>query len=127
MTNLINSVKDPHTMVDVAIHLSQYGRDYYLRCKDFVKDVELITIFSCLAAEEEKHIGLYRSIRECYTEDEDVPPQVELVGEYGRFVEMISQGVKKDLQLLQMLSVDDAVRRAIQFETGVYQRKEKIC
>ena len=39
-----------------------------------------------------------------------------LVGGYGRFVEMISQGVKKDLQILQMLSVDDAVRRAIQFE-----------
>jgi len=51
MTNLINSDKDPHTMVDVAIHLSQYGRDYYLRCKDIVEDVELATLFSCLAAE----------------------------------------------------------------------------
>ncbi len=114
MSSLIKSIKNLENVLDLAVLIEQKGRDFYATCRAETDNPELTTLFSFLAAEEEKHLGSFRLMIEGLKPDSF--QQDELVGEYGMFIEMIAGETLKHLTEKPLTNVEEAVNRAIRFE-----------
>lgn len=126
MTNLFKSVKSVETAIDLAIALEQYGRDYYRNLKGVVQDPGMMDLFSFLSAEEEKHLGIYRQLLDRISKG--AFQQVEYVGEYGRYIDMLAAEISKSLEIDEKMTLADAIDSAIDFERNTllvfYEIKE---
>jgi rubrerythrin len=112
--NLFKTIKSVETAVDLAIALEQYGRDFYRNLKGVVKDPRLMDLFSFLAAEEEKHLGIYRQLLDRLKKG--AFQQVELVGEYGKYIELLTAEISKSLVIDENMTLADVIESAINFE-----------
>lgn len=114
MTDIFKTIKSVETAIDLAIALEQYGRDYYRNLKKVVRDPGLVDLFSFLSAEEEKHLGIYRQLLDRI--EKGAFQQVELVGEYGRYIDMLTAEISKTLEINENMTLADAIDSAIDFE-----------
>jgi rubrerythrin len=112
--NIFKTIKSVETAVDLAIALEQYGRDFYRNLKRVVQDPRLMDLFSFLAAEEEKHLGIYRQLLDRVKKG--AFQQVELVGEYGRYIDLLTAEISKCLEIDEDMTAADAIESAISFE-----------
>ena len=62
MSDSAHMVHSAQTALDVAISIEQRGRDFYLKAKDQAREPQLLSLLAFLAAEEERHLGLYRQL-----------------------------------------------------------------
>ena len=115
MSDLFQSVTSVETAVDVAIRLEQIGRDFYRDCLDSVSDPDLMDVFSFLAAEEEKHLGIYRQLLDSISEPGSYQ-QVELPGEYGAYVDMLASEIAWWLSPDEQSGSAEALKAAMNFE-----------
>ena len=71
-------------------------------------------LFSFLAAEEEKHLGIYRQLLDRLKKG--AFQQVELVGEYGKYIDLLTAEISKSLVIDEGMTSADAIESAINFE-----------
>lgn len=92
MSNLFKNITNIEVALDVAISLEQYGRDFYKNQYENTNDPELKTLLSSLAAEEEKHLGLYRDLFDKVNKS-DTLQQITLPGEYGAYIDLLTSEI----------------------------------
>jgi len=84
---------------------------YEIRPRDWSSDV---CSSDPLADEEKRHCAIYSDLYEFYT---GKPGEgEELLGEYGKFIQLMIREISEDLVFEDMLSQEDLVSRALQFE-----------
>lgn len=114
MGSTFKILKTVEAAVDLSITLEQHARDIYKQAKDRVEDAGLKMLFSFLAAEEEKHLGQFRLLSDEVTGGGF--QQVELVGEYGMFIEMLAAEILKPLNFNQNMAIAQCVEMALRLE-----------
>jgi len=110
----IQTINSIEAAIDVAIRVEQAGRDFYAKAREAARDPRCRTLFSFLAAEEERHLGAYRAMMEDVTGgafQQDV-----LVGEYGMYVEMLGREITGGLTLDECTSLEDTLDMAVTLE-----------
>jgi len=113
-TGKIQTITSIEAAVDVAIRIEQAGRDFYAKAREAARDPRCRTLFSFLAAEEEKHLGAYRAMMETVTGG--VFQQDVLVGEYGMYIEMLGREITGGLALTEGLPLEDTLDMAVTLE-----------
>lgn len=114
MSDIAHLVHSAETAVDLAISIEQRGRDFYLKVKEQTKDPKLDDLLSFLAAEEERHLGLYRQILDHISGG--AFQEVELVGGYGEFIKDLTDDMLRSLQLPGNASTSVCLDMALRFE-----------
>lgn len=71
-------------------------------------------LFSFLAAEEEKHLGLYRQLRDVV--GQSTVQRVKLIGEYGKFIDILCSEITDNLLELDDMSDSDYIEMALLLE-----------
>lgn len=108
------SITSLETVLDLAVWLEKNGQAFYERARDAVEDGSLKETFSALAAEERKHCAIYTDLYEMYTGKS--AEGEELLGEYGKFIQLLIKEVSESLSFAEMQSPHDLINRALQFE-----------
>src|SRR3989338_9457020 len=85
-------------LLEVAIRIERSGMDFYKTLRNNAKDANARDTFSFLAAEEEKHIGVFRKILENVA---DYAPRLSYPGEYELFLQGIASRSVSALQKAQ--------------------------
>ncbi|MFZ5800354.1 MAG: ferritin-like domain-containing protein [Candidatus Omnitrophota bacterium] len=107
-------------LLEVAIRIERAGVEFYKTLSDNAQSSGAKDTFSFLAAEEEKHIGTFRSILEKVA---DYAPRLNYPGEYELFLQGIagrSIGTlqkAKDENILAGRNISAAVDVALDMET----------
>ena len=108
------SITSIETVLDLAVWLEKHGQAFYERARDRSHDPALQKLFSDLAFEESKHCAIYTDLYQLYTgrsaEGE------KLLGEYGKFIELLIREIAQDLEYEEALSQAGFIKRALQFE-----------
>ncbi len=76
--------KEPSTILETAIRIEREGVKFYTAMGESVSAEAAKDLFSFLAAEEERHLGILRQILEQVA---DYTPQFSYPGEFGLFIE----------------------------------------
>lgn len=108
------SITSLESVLDLAVWLEKHGQDFYERACDKVDDPGLKETFSVLAGEERKHCAIYTDLYEMYTGKS--AEGEELLGEYGKFVQLLIREIADSLTYDGMLTEGDLISRALQFE-----------
>ena len=114
MSDTATMVHSAETALDVAINIEQRGRDFYLKAMKQVKEPKLASLLAFLAAEEERHLGLYRQILDHISGG--AFQEVELVGGYGQFIKALTDEVLQSLKNLEHISNEACLAAALHFE-----------
>lgn len=114
MSDQARMIHSAETAVDLAISIEQRGRDFYLKAKEQAKDPKLAGLLSFLAAEEERHLGLYRQILDHISGG--AFQEVELVGGYGEFIKDLTDDMLRTLQLPENAASSVCLDMALRFE-----------
>ena len=114
MSGSAHMVHSAQTALDVAISIEQRGRDFYLKASEQAKDPKLLSLLAILAAEEERHLGLYRQILDQVSGG--AFQEVELVGGYGKFIQALSDEVLQPLKIPEPFSNEACLEMALRFE-----------
>ena len=142
--------KTPAEIVETAIRIERNGVEFYKYLSEKAENDDVKDVFSYLAAEEEKHIGIFRQMLEQVA---DYTPRYSYPGEYGRFLdelaasainslnnyegaikasgfeEAVTLGIKVELQSIVYFSefyellpdkVNDAIKKVIDEEKKHY-------
>lgn len=108
------SITSLESVLDLAVWLEKHGQAFYEKACETAKDPELKDLFGTLAAEERKHCAIYTDLYELYTGKS--AEGEELLGEYGKFIELLIREISDSLSYDEMLSQEDLIARALQFE-----------
>ncbi len=76
--------REPSEMLEIAIRIEREGIKFYTALSESVLSNAARDLFSFLAAEEEKHLGILRQILD---QSADYTPQLSYPGEFGLFIE----------------------------------------
>jgi rubrerythrin len=114
MNSIVQTITSAETAINFAITLEQRGRDFYRHSYEHLADAKLKTLFSFLAAEEEKHLGTYRRLLD--TVSKGAVQQIKLVGEYGRFIDMLCSEISDHLSVSDDKSFSDYIEMALTLE-----------
>lgn len=102
------------SVLDLAVWLEKHGQNFYEKAADATADPGLKATFSSLADEEQRHCAIYTDLYEFYT---GKPGEgEELLGEYGKFIQLMIREISEDLVFEDMLSQEELIGRALQFE-----------
>jgi rubrerythrin len=113
-TEKIRTITSIEAAIDVAVRVEQFGRDFYAKAREAARDTRCRTLFSFLAAEEERHLGAYRAMQESVTGG--AFQQDELVGEYGMYIEMLGREIIGGLALTEGMPLEDTLAMAVTLE-----------
>jgi rubrerythrin len=104
-------------IVEVAVRIERHGTEFYKRLYDSTESHQAKSVFSVLAAEEEKHAGLFRTMLEKIA---DYTPRYDYPGEYGLFLNDIASDIvrkmERDGQDSNAVTTSEALDRGIEFE-----------
>lgn len=103
--------------IEAAVRIERGGVDLYLKLYEGSSVHAARDVFNFLAAEEEKHIGVFRKLLETSA---DYAPRYKYPGEYEQYLEGIasrmSGAVEKSALALAAGSVEDAIKIAVELE-----------
>jgi rubrerythrin len=108
------SITSIETVLDLAVWLEKHGQNFYEKARDKSNDPALQNLFSELAIEEGKHCAIYADLYHLYTGKS--AEGEKLLGEYGKFIELLIREIARDLELEDMPDQAVLIERALQFE-----------
>lgn len=108
------SITSIETVLDLAVWLEKHGQAFYELARDKSHDPALQKLFSDLAFEEGKHCAIYTDLYQLYTGKS--ADGEKLLGEYGKFIELLIREIVQDLDFEEVLSQEELIKRALQFE-----------
>jgi len=114
MDSIFQTINSAETAINFAITLEQRGRDFYRNLYERLEDPKLKTLVSFLAAEEEKHLGTYRQLLD--TVNPGAFQQVALVGEYGKYMDILCSEITDHLSVSEEKSISDYMEMALTLE-----------
>ncbi|MBN1899632.1 MAG: ferritin family protein [Spirochaetes bacterium] len=105
-------------ILEVAVRIERRGMEFYKKLADMVQSPQAKDAFLFLAAEEEKHIGIFRQMLEKVA---DYQPRFKYPGEYGLYLDGVSflaiKSFEKMDKAIQSKNIGDALLLAMQVET----------
>ena len=106
-------------VLETSVRIERQGIEFYNKLASFVRSPEAQDLFSFLAAEEEKHAGVFRQMLQKVAE---YSPRFNYPGEYGLFIEGVASRllnkIEKDILSLPAGNENDALDVGIEFEKG---------
>ncbi len=109
--------KDFADVIEVAIRIEREGIELYKKLYEMISSVEAKPVFSYLAAEEEKHAGVFRTMLETVA---DYTPRYDYPGEYGAFLNGVAadltEKIKKNLKKMPATNASQAIDVGIELE-----------
>jgi rubrerythrin len=84
----MNILKEPAQLVETAIRIERAGRDFYIDLSNHTPSHAASDVFSYLASEEEKHIGIFRQVLDKVA---NYTPRFSYPGEYGVFLDEVAE------------------------------------
>lgn len=106
-------------VLEVAVRIERQATALYLKFSREIASPAARDAFSFLAAEEEKHLGVFRTILESAA---DYAPRYEYPGEYGLFLDGVAHRILaaalKTPAALQAATLEEAVAVGIDLELG---------
>ena len=110
-------VKTPAEIVETAIRIERNGVEFYKHLSENAESNDAQDVFSYLAAEEEKHIGVFRQLLD---EVADYTPRYSYPGEYGLFLDELASSAIDSLKnyqdALKTKGFDEAIKLGIKVE-----------
>lgn len=104
-------------VVEAAVRIERGGVDLYLKLYESSASPKARDVFNFLAAEEEKHAGVFRKLLESVA---DYSPRYNYPGEYGQYLEGIASrmadAVKRGAAALDVKNQADAIKVAMELE-----------
>jgi len=108
---VFKTVKRVETAIEMAIALKQHLRDCYSRAREGSVDPASRDLFSFLAAEQERLLGLYRQLLD---EMGYGFQRVEHVGEYGKYIDTLVLHIPSAQTIDRGMSPEGALETASQ-------------
>lgn len=108
------SITSLESVLDLAVWLEKHGQAFYESARDAATEPGLKETFALLAVEEKKHCAIYTDLYELYTGKSSEGE--ELLGEYGKFIQLLIKEITDSLEFKGVLSQDELIDRALQFE-----------
>ena len=109
--------KTPAEIVETAIRIERNGEEFYKYLSENAEYNAAQDVFSFLAAEEEKHIGVFRNMLD---EIADYSPGYSYPGEYGLFLDELAESAIESLtnypDALKVKGFEEAIRLGIDVE-----------
>lgn len=110
-------VKTPAEIVETAIRIERNGVEFYRYLSENAESNNARDVFSFLAAEEEKHIGVFRDMLD---EVADYTPRYSYPGEYGLFLDELAasaiDSLKNFQDALKAEGFEEAIKLGIKIE-----------
>lgn len=110
-------VKTPAEIVETAIRIERNGVEFYRYLSENAESNDAQDVFSFLAAEEEKHIGVFRDMLD---EVADYTPRYSYPGEYGLFLDELADSAIDSLKnyqdALKTKGFEEAIKLGIKVE-----------
>jgi len=112
-----NKVSD---ILEVAVRIERIGLDFYKTLSGIATNSQAKDAFSFLAAEEEKHIGVFRKLLE---KSADYTVRLQYPGEYELYLEGVAsrnvfiQQKMQDKKIIAAVDVSEAIEVGMDFET----------
>lgn len=104
-------------VVEAAVRIERGGVDLYLKLYESSASPKARDVFNFLAAEEEKHAGIFRKLLESVAE---YSPRYNYPGEYGQYLDGIASrmadAVKRGAAALDVKNQGDAIKVAMELE-----------
>jgi rubrerythrin len=104
-------------VLEVAVRIERLSVEFYRRLYDTSGPPQARSAFSFLAAEEEKHIGIFRTMLDRIA---DYPPRYEYPGEYGQFLSEYAgrfmAKAEKASSAMNAGTISEAIDAGIEFE-----------
>lgn len=104
-------------VLEVAVRIERQGSEFYNKLYNTVTTSETKDVFSFLAAEEEKHSGVFRKMLEKVA---DYHPRFNYPGEYGLFIDGVAsyllEKIEKKINLISSQNIDEAIDLGIELE-----------
>jgi len=100
-------------VLEIAVRIERKGLEFYRRLYDTIDSPKAKRVFSYLAAEEEKHAGLFVKMLE---KTADYQPRYEYPGEYGLFLNEMAAGIIKNAGDRRATDLNDAIQAGIELE-----------
>jgi len=101
------------TALDLAVWLEKHGQAFYERAAA-TTDADLSELFNALAEQERQHGIIYQRLYAAATGKN--PREEQLLGEYGRFINLLSREVTRTLTREIPATRAELLARALQFE-----------
>lgn len=114
MNLLLNAVNNPETAFDVIIYLEKTAMEFYLKSMENTVDERLKSLFKTLADEEKGHLDKFNKLQRLLVKDSS--DDDGFYGEYGRFIQIISEQVTSTLKFSKELDVQELITMALNFE-----------
>lgn len=106
-------------ILEVAVRIERHATALYHRLARTAASPQARDVFSYLAAEEEKHVGVFRAILD---RSAGYVPRYEYPGEFELFLDGVAQrtlgGALKATEALAAASIEEAVGVGIDLELG---------
>jgi rubrerythrin len=104
-------------VLEVAVRIERSGVEFYRVAGSMAHDPLIKDAMNILAAEEEKHIGIFRSLLDNIA---DYNPRFEYPGEYETFISGVAQrvinGSQRAEEFLKAKDLNSALNAAISLE-----------
>jgi rubrerythrin len=104
-------------VIEAAVRIERSGVDLYLKLYEGSSVPAARDVFNFLAAEEEKHIGVFRKLLE---DSADYAPRFKYPGEYEQYLEGIASrmtdAVEKSARAVEAGNIEDAIKIAMELE-----------
>lgn len=104
-------------VVEAAVRIERGGIDLYLKLYEASRSPKARDVFNFLAAEEEKHAGVFRKLLETVA---DYSPRYNYPGEYGQYLDGIASrmadAVKRGTNAVDASNQGDAIKVAMELE-----------
>ena len=107
-------------LLEIAVRIERNGLDFYKALTHSAENPAAKDTFSFLAAEEEKHIGVFRKMLEKVAE---YTPRFTYPGEYELYLEgvasrsVFTEGKMQDKKITSCQNISQAVEVAMDFES----------
>jgi rubrerythrin len=109
--------KNPAEIIEIAIRIERNGVEFYRYLSENVEDNDAKDVFSFLAAQEEKHVGIFRKM---LYEVADYTPKYSYPGEYGLFLDELAgsaiDSLKNYENALKTRGFQEAIKLGIEAE-----------
>ena len=113
----MHKFKNIADVLEIAVRIERQGADFYNKLSSKMKISQAKDAFSFLAAEEEKHAGVFRQILE---EVADYNPRFNYPGEYGLVIDGVASRllnkIEKEIVSLPAANDNDLLDIGIELE-----------
>ena len=102
-------------VLEIAVRIERQGMEMYRRFYEEAEAPQAKSVFSLLAAEEERHAGTFRTMLE---KKADYTPRYDYPGEYGLFLNEMASSILKPAETRGPGAADlnDALKRGVELE-----------